>query len=204
MGPGGGPTVLIGAADWGPALYDAALVADEPTEQARQHTARRAPEGGARQGDRPVQEFRRPRQHQQRSEHQRQDRAGELRLQGGAGEPGRHYVNLSGCGNTLNAGNPAVLRMIMDSLRYWVETMRVDGFRFDLATMIDPETRRQITAMARAINPRVVLIACDPATLARDAGLIVHQAGYRCTHAGVVNMFPHTAHVESMAVFELA
>ena len=49
---------------------------------------------------------------------------------------------------------------------------------------------------------RVVYVSCNPATLARDAGLMVHQAGYRCTHAGVVNMFPHTAHVESMAVFE--
>ena len=49
---------------------------------------------------------------------------------------------------------------------------------------------------------RIVYVSCNPATLARDAGLIVHQAGYRCTHAGVVNMFPHTAHVESMAVFE--
>jgi 23S rRNA (uracil1939-C5)-methyltransferase len=51
---------------------------------------------------------------------------------------------------------------------------------------------------------RLVYVSCNPATLARDAGLLVHQAGYRCTAAGMVNMFPHTAHVESMAVFEHA
>ena len=50
---------------------------------------------------------------------------------------------------------------------------------------------------------RIVYVSCNPATLARDAGLLVHQAGYRCTAAGAVNMFPHTAHVESMAVFDL-
>jgi len=49
---------------------------------------------------------------------------------------------------------------------------------------------------------RIVYVSCNPATLARDAGLLVHRARYRCSGSGVVNMFPHTAHVESIAVFD--
>lgn len=49
---------------------------------------------------------------------------------------------------------------------------------------------------------RIVYVSCNPATLARDADLLVHQAGYKCSAAGMINMFAHTAHVESMAVFD--
>ena len=79
--------------------------------------------------------------------------------------------------------------------------------------LIDPP-REGAFALAKAVADlhgsagwtlpqRIVYVSCNPATLARDAGLLVHQAGYRCMAAGAVNMFPHTAHVESMAVFEL-
>ena len=50
---------------------------------------------------------------------------------------------------------------------------------------------------------RSVYVSCHPATPARDAGLLVHQAGYRCTHPGLVNWFTPTANVASMAVFHL-
>lgn len=54
-------------------------------------------------------------------------------------EGGRYYVNDTGTGNTLNLTHPMVLRMVMDSLRYWVEVMHVDGFRFDLASVLGRE-----------------------------------------------------------------
>ncbi len=62
-------------------------------------------------------------------------------------EPGRHerYENFSGCGNTLNTSHPAVIQLIMDSLRYWVSEMHVDGFRFDLAVALARESQAGAT-----------------------------------------------------------
>ena len=57
------------------------------------------------------------------------------------GEPAE-YVDFTGCGNTLDLEHPRVLQLVMDSLRYWVLEMRVDGFRFDLAVALARGDRR--------------------------------------------------------------
>jgi 23S rRNA (uracil1939-C5)-methyltransferase len=73
---------------------------------------------------------------------------------------------------------------------------------FALAKALADLAADPIRAMSYVPPSRIVYVSCNPATLARDAGLLVHQAGYTCVAAGAINMFPHTAHVESMAVFE--
>jgi isoamylase len=68
------------------------------------------------------------------------------------------YANYSGTGNTLNANHPVVRRMILDSLRYWVEEMHVDGFRFDLAAILGRDESGQVM-----LNPPVLWdIESDP------------------------------------------
>ncbi len=89
---------------------------------------------------------------------------------------------------------------------------KADLFRSDLSPwgefakiLLDPprEGAIEIVKSLPVDGPRrIVYVSCDPATLARDAAVLVHAKGYRLTAAGVVNMFPHTAHVESIASFE--
>jgi glycogen operon protein len=73
-------------------------------------------------------------------------------------QPSR-YLDFSGCGNSLNANHPTVRRMVLDSLRYWVQEMHVDGFRFDLASVLSRDTNGHVMA-----NPPLVWdIESDPA-----------------------------------------
>jgi isoamylase len=60
-------------------------------------------------------------------------------LTGSPRDPRRYYMNYTGCGNTVNLEDTAVIGFVMDSLRYWTETMHVDGFRFDLASILGRE-----------------------------------------------------------------
>ena len=70
----------------------------------------------------------------------------------------RAYLNFSGCGNTCNCNHPIVRNLIMDALRWWVVDMHVDGFRFDLASILGRDANGQVLA-----NPPVVeMIAEDP------------------------------------------
>ncbi len=71
--------------------------------------------------------------------------------------------------------------------------------------LLDPPrsgAREVLPAIAATGARRIVYVSCHPGTLARDAGILVHEHGYELLAAGVMDMFPHTAHVESIALFE--
>ena len=96
-----------------------------------------------------------------------------------------------------------VLPRISDR-RTYSSRKTASAFRGCAAMLIDPPRQGAIEvvkALGSEAPRRIVYVSCDPATLSRDAAVLVHRQGFRLAAAGVADMFPHTAHVESLALF---
>jgi 23S rRNA (uracil1939-C5)-methyltransferase len=122
----------------------------------------------------------------------------------------RHVIGLEGdAGLIAKARHNAALNQISNAEFHVADLCAAhDGApwidrRFD-RVLLDPsragaqDVLRYVPSWQAA---RIVYVSCNPATLARDAGIMVHEHRYRLASAGVMDMFPHTAHVESIAVF---
>ena len=112
---------------------------------------------------------------------------------------------------TRRATENAALNNLSDNTRFAVanlfeateESLLALG-QFD-KMLIDPPREgalELVKALGQQTPQRIVYVSCSPATLARDAAILIHEKGYRFRGAGVVNMFPNTSHVESIALFE--
>ncbi|WP_263769240.1 23S rRNA (uracil(1939)-C(5))-methyltransferase RlmD [Propionivibrio soli] len=125
---------------------------------------------------------------------------------------GAYVVGIEGSAELVRrAGENAAANRLADRVEYGVanlfeatpESLSALG-HFD-KMLIDPP-REGAVELVKAIGPdgprRIVYVSCNPATLARDAAILVTQRGYRLRGTGVVNMFPNTSHVESIALFE--
>jgi len=94
-------------------------------------------------------------------------------------EDKRYYEDTTGCGNTLNLRHPRVLQMVTDSLRYWVQEMHVDGFRFDLATTLAREDHGYTynAAFFKVLRQDPVLARCKLIAEPWDVGMGGYQVG---------------------------
>ena len=120
-----------------------------------------------------------------------------LGIEGDAGLIERARANAAR--NGITNARFAVVNLALDSREAPWGGERVDR------VLLDPPragAAELLGHLARSAARRVVYISCHPGTLARDAGILVQQHGFALAAAGVMDMFPHTAHVESIAVFE--
>ncbi|MGE0580944.1 MAG: 23S rRNA (uracil(1939)-C(5))-methyltransferase RlmD [Steroidobacteraceae bacterium] len=119
-------------------------------------------------------------------------------IEGDAGLIGRARANAlaNGIGNAeFHVGNLAAEDVAQ---RRWWEC----GYSHVLLDPPRAGAREVLAAIARIAPRRIVYISCHPGTLARDLGILVHEHGYVLKAAGAIDMFPHTTHVESMALLE--
>jgi 23S rRNA (uracil1939-C5)-methyltransferase len=114
-----------------------------------------------------------------------------------------HNAEVNGLNKKTVFYNRNLFEFSMEDLRSLgrFDRMLIDPPR-DGAMEVCKAIARLAQADLRAVPKRIVYVSCSPGTLARDSGTLVNEGGYVLASAGVVNMFPHTAHVESIAVFE--
>jgi 23S rRNA (uracil1939-C5)-methyltransferase len=140
-----------------------------------------------------------------------------LGIEGSAALVKRAEENAAFNGLDKNSASPPSLRSpLRGRVGEGVEFLAMNLFEMDEAALlqlgrfdkwlVDPP-RDGAMELVKAITPesapqRIVYVSCNPATLARDADVLVHEKGYVIKAAGVMNMFPHTSHVESIALFE--
>lgn len=109
-------------------------------------------------------------------------------------ERARHNAMINGC---TQAQFEAVDLFGVDENCEWLQQ------RWD-AAVIDPPragAREVISTLHQVAPEKILYVSCHPGTLARDAEVLVHELGYQCARVGVMDMFPHTGHVETMALF---
>lgn len=126
---------------------------------------------------------------------------------------GAQVLGLEGLANLVERANESAQLNQIKHVKFGVadlfkmtESSLSELGRFD-KWLVDPP-RDGAFELVKAITPdsapkRIVYVSCNPATLARDAGVLVNEKGYTLAAGGVINMFPHTAHVESIALFTL-
>jgi 23S rRNA (uracil1939-C5)-methyltransferase len=125
---------------------------------------------------------------------------------------GASVLGLEGLENLVERANESAVLNKISNAKFGV----ADLFKMTEASLaglglfdkwlVDPP-RDGAFELVKAITPQtapkcIVYVSCNPATLARDAGVLVNEKGYMLSAAGVINMFPHTAHVESIALFQ--
>ena len=122
-----------------------------------------------------------------------------------------HVLGIEGAPELIDAARANAVKNGIDNAEFAVADLTEDvsgrpwfRTRFD-AALIDPPRSGALevlpTVSASGVK-RLVYVSCNPATLARDAGVLVREHGFTLQSAGIVDMFPHTAHVESIALFE--
>lgn len=129
-----------------------------------------------------------------------------LGMEGSAGlvKRARESAALNGLETQVEFREADLFKMTPDALASlghfskWLVDPPRDGALELLKALPDAEAQVDQANMPQ----RIVYVSCNPATLARDAGVLVHTKGYVLKACGVINMFPHTAHVESIALFE--